>query len=104
MLYLSSHTGLLPHSSRLWYLRFPLNTRLSYVRLIPILPKDLRLFYVLDSFCGQVWLARDSPEIVSYREITENAVPNILVYHTSEEYVSNGLSSFPTWTGYTGDV
>ena len=47
--------------------------------LIPILPKDLRLFYVCDSFCGQLRLPQYSPEIVPSGEIAEDAVPDVLV-------------------------
>ena len=64
----------------------------------------MRLFYVLDSFSGQLWLTQDSLEIVPSGEIAEDVVPDIFVCNISEEYVCNGLSSFPTWTSYAGNV
>ena len=51
----------------------------------PHLSKDLRLFYVLDSFCGQLWLVQDGTEIVLSDEIAEDVVLDILLYRTSEE-------------------
>ena len=39
------------------------------------------MFYVLDSFCGQLWLAQDSPDIVPFGEIAEDTFPDILIIY-----------------------
>ena len=83
---------------------YPQHSASICTSLIPILPNDLRLFYVLDSFSGQLWPAQDGPEIVPSGEIAEDAVPDLLVYHKTKEYVCNSLLSFPTWTGWADDV
>lgn len=62
------------------------------------------MFYVLGSFCSQLWLAQDSPEIIPSGEIAEDAVPDVLLYQKMEDYMCNSLSSFFTWTSWVGDV
>ncbi|KAK1486407.1 hypothetical protein CABS01_17181, partial [Colletotrichum abscissum] len=76
----------------------------SGLRLDPVLPKDLGLFYESDCLGGCFALVQYDPEIVSSWEGSEFLAPELSKPAASQQDVRYRLPSFPAWAVGVGDA